>query len=219
MTVEGGKRRQAIMSAATNLFLKMGFERVTMSEIAACVGGSKTTLYSHFDSKEKLFAAVILDAIDGQTRLLVEMLNPSSQDLRQGLERFGTAYLSFLLCPIARSIMRTAIAEGEKSGLGRILYERGPEQSWQPVIAFIAEAIHDGQLRDADPVSAALHLKGLFQAGWFELYMFGGQPMVDRKEIVQKAVDVFLRAYSEPSQRTDHADDTRMQSDTDSLNN
>ncbi len=59
MRVKTEERRQAIIEKAREVFQEEGFDRASMSEIAARVGGSKATLYSYFKSKEELFVAVM----------------------------------------------------------------------------------------------------------------------------------------------------------------
>jgi AcrR family transcriptional regulator len=53
------ERREAILDIAQQSFLDQGYDRTTMSGVAEAMGGSKGTLWSYFDSKEALFAAVI----------------------------------------------------------------------------------------------------------------------------------------------------------------
>lgn len=57
-------RRKAYVDAGREAFLDAGFGATTMSSIAARVGGSKTTLWSYFPSKEELFAAVVDDIVE-----------------------------------------------------------------------------------------------------------------------------------------------------------
>ena len=53
------EKRAAILSAASQLFLELGFERATVDRIAQAAGVSKLTVYSHFADKEGLFVALI----------------------------------------------------------------------------------------------------------------------------------------------------------------
>jgi AcrR family transcriptional regulator len=41
-------KRLAILKAAADVFREVGFERASMSEIRARIGGSKATLYNYF---------------------------------------------------------------------------------------------------------------------------------------------------------------------------
>src|ERR1700746_2334272 len=53
------ERRERIVRAAAPLFLKKGYDNVSIDEIIGVVGGSKATLYSWFGGREGLFEAVV----------------------------------------------------------------------------------------------------------------------------------------------------------------
>jgi len=59
MARRGDKLRDHILWTAKDVFLEMGFERASMDVVAARAETSKRSLYAHFESKEKLFLAVI----------------------------------------------------------------------------------------------------------------------------------------------------------------
>src|SRR5436305_15065188 len=60
-----GRKRRAIIDAATRLFLDGGGYRGTsMDEIAALSGVSKQTVYKHFTDKEALFRAIVMATVD-----------------------------------------------------------------------------------------------------------------------------------------------------------
>jgi len=59
MARRGDKLREHILWIAKDVFLEMGFERASMDVVAARAETSKRSLYAHFESKEKLFLAVI----------------------------------------------------------------------------------------------------------------------------------------------------------------
>ncbi len=52
-------KRQAILVAAKDLFLQLGYEGSSMDAIAQEAGVSKLTVYNHFKDKENLFVAAI----------------------------------------------------------------------------------------------------------------------------------------------------------------
>jgi TetR/AcrR family transcriptional repressor of mexJK operon len=54
MRVKSQLIRQKILEIAGDLFVRQGFGAVSMSQISAILGGSKSTLYNHFKSKEDL---------------------------------------------------------------------------------------------------------------------------------------------------------------------
>ena len=55
-------KRQAVLDAATALFMAQGYGAVSMDAIARAAGVSKATLYAYFSSKDQFFATIISDA-------------------------------------------------------------------------------------------------------------------------------------------------------------
>ena len=52
-------KRAAILEAATWLFSSKGFREASTTEVAHLTGSAEGTLFYHFESKEKLFLAVL----------------------------------------------------------------------------------------------------------------------------------------------------------------
>lgn len=53
-TRRGTQRRQAILSAATDLFMEHGFEGTSLDMVIERAGGSRRSIYQYFDNKEGL---------------------------------------------------------------------------------------------------------------------------------------------------------------------
>jgi AcrR family transcriptional regulator len=67
--------RQRILSTAQQIFLKTGFSKVTMDELANELGMSKKTLYKHFSSKEDLLKVIMTEFRCGIDDYVNECLN------------------------------------------------------------------------------------------------------------------------------------------------
>jgi AcrR family transcriptional regulator len=61
---KGDETRQRILEACGRQAAARGFEGVSLSEVAAAVGLSKSGLFKHFDSKESMQLAVLEQVID-----------------------------------------------------------------------------------------------------------------------------------------------------------
>jgi AcrR family transcriptional regulator len=59
MPRSGARTRRRILDAAYALFRRRGYSRVSMDDIARATAVTKRTLYYHFDSKDRLLAAVL----------------------------------------------------------------------------------------------------------------------------------------------------------------
>jgi len=53
------QRRERIVRMAWPLFLRKGYDNVSIDEIIGVVGGSKATIYTWFGGKEGLFEEVV----------------------------------------------------------------------------------------------------------------------------------------------------------------
>jgi AcrR family transcriptional regulator len=194
MRVKTDDRRQAIVSAALTVFRELGYERASMTEISAQVGGSKSTLYSYFKSKAELYAAAMLETTEEQKHQLLSRLNPSNADMAEVLEGFGKALLALITTPAVLAVTRTAMAEGATSHLGALLYDRGPRGVWGEVAAYLARLMAAGAMRPGDPEIDALHFKGLLEAGILEPSLYGAVPRIGNEVGARRAVETFLRA-------------------------
>src|SRR5689334_14963481 len=58
------QRRQRVLEAALGVFLRYGFKKTSMDEVARAADLSRQGLYGHFASKEELFRATVQYALD-----------------------------------------------------------------------------------------------------------------------------------------------------------
>jgi AcrR family transcriptional regulator len=89
-------RRKAILRAAQQLFYKKGFRSVTVECIAKQARLSKGTVYLYFESKEELYAQVLLNEVEKfQERVndIVEMGDSASEMLF----KYAHIYADFFL--------------------------------------------------------------------------------------------------------------------------
>jgi len=190
-------RRDAILEAATGVFREVGYERASMNEISARAGGSKATLYSYFPSKEELFAAAMMAAVEEQGERAFARLDPARDDVERTLVGFGEAYLAMLTTADALAITRTAIADGAQTALGTALYAKGPERSLEDLARYFDALQQQGRLApDADPRVMAAQFRALVRAGTVEPLLYGAGPRFRVAEMVQAGVGAFLRAYA-----------------------
>lgn len=192
-------KRAAILSAAAEVFRAVGFERASMSDIRARVGGSKATLYNYFPSKEKLFFEVMFQAKDVELVAIASSLNPDAEDVREELTRFGQKFLQFLYTPESIAIRRLAISQAAQSGIGRMCYEQATLPTEKQVAEYLKKLMKRGTLRTADPKVAAAHLLSLLESEWLHRILFCVVRTVKTEAInagVRRAVEAFLGGYA-----------------------
>ena len=198
MKTKTESKRQDILKAAAEIFREVGFERASMSDIRARVGGSKATLYNYFPSKEKLFFDVMYQATQSALGAITATLNPDADDLQQELLHFGQRLLPTLYSPEAIAIRRLAIAELGHSNIGKVVFEGSTVPMEKQVAEFLRKAMKRGALRTADPKIAAMHLLSLLESELLQRVLLGVMDAVKpeaAKGVVRRAVEVFLSGY------------------------
>ncbi|MGM1200063.1 TetR/AcrR family transcriptional regulator [Klebsiella pneumoniae] len=176
-------KTQAILQAARKLFLEQGLE-VTTAEIARVAGVAKATLYANFSDKEHLIEAVLRQESD---------LTISDHDFAQRhhlplievLTAFGYRFVRF-------------INQRELTGWDRLIASAAVRHPDLPG-RFYAAGPGRGTLRACDPQEAADELAGLWLGMTSLAIKLGARPPLSDDEIkqrVERALDVFLRAYS-----------------------
>ncbi|MDN0199250.1 TetR/AcrR family transcriptional regulator [Streptomyces sp. S.PNR 29] len=197
-------KRQAIVRAARELFLREGFG-IGMDAIAAAAGVSKVTVYNHFGSKEALFTAVITGALDeplaGDASAALEKLAEAG-DLRAALLEAARTWVHSVRTNDDVAALRNLVAaEAHRfPELGRAWQNHGPE-GHHPAVANALRALADqGRLVIPDLETAIIQLYALLV---FPHMVFGSygthidDDLTDR--LITSGVDMFLSHYGPTS--------------------
>jgi AcrR family transcriptional regulator len=113
MPRRGDKLSEHILLIAKDVFLEMGFERASMDEVASRAETSKRSLYAHFESKEKLFLAVI-ELVRGLFLSRLRMPGDYSEKPAEALVMFCGRYLEILLYQGWIKMIRVSMAETKR---------------------------------------------------------------------------------------------------------
>lgn len=109
----GETLREHILWTAKEVFLEVGFERASMDAVASRAATSKRSLYAYFESKEKLFLAVIAH-VRGLFLSRVGLPADYSQKPAEALTLFCGRYLEVLLYRSQIRMIRVSMAEAER---------------------------------------------------------------------------------------------------------
>ncbi|MDR3692209.1 MAG: TetR/AcrR family transcriptional regulator, partial [Fimbriimonas sp.] len=170
MSRRGSELREHILITAKSVFLEVGFERASMDMIAARAQTSKRTLYAHFESKERLYLAII-DVV--REMYLSRLKSPAeySAEPAEALVLFCGKYLSSLLFVWTVRMCRLSIAEAER-------FPEGSAQYFDVVFTIPQERVAaylQAQFRLPAPAAteAAQHLLGQVIFPLFPFALFG----------------------------------------------
>ena len=97
---------------------------------------------------------------------------------------------------------RMIVAASSDPEIGRIFYEQGIGRAMKFLEHYFARVIEAGKVRPADPCIVARHFHALLDSEVYYLGLFNVKTTLDDTyitEVVDRAVDIFLRAYKVPS--------------------
>ncbi|MFI7094640.1 TetR/AcrR family transcriptional regulator [Streptomyces lydicus] len=195
------RKHQAIMEAATAVFMDKGYAGTSMDDIAKLAAVSKQTVYKHFADKEKLFAEIVL-ATTGRVEAMIDLVAdiPADADaLEENLLRLARQFVITLTQPEVLQLRRLVIANADTfPDLGAAWYEQGFERVLATLAGSFQRLADRGLLRIDDPLMAANHFSGLLLWIPVNRAMFHGGPQHARAELENHAdagTRAFLAAY------------------------
>jgi TetR/AcrR family transcriptional regulator, mexJK operon transcriptional repressor len=193
------QRRERIIRTAAPLFLKKGYDNVSIDEIIGVVGGSKATIYAWFGGKEGLFEAVVRQKCRD---VVVAIHVDTAGSLEAQLTEIGHSFLTMVLSPPILEFHRLMVSIGRTfPETGRLFFETGPASAYGTVATWIAKQQNDGRIVAEDPYRLAVLFLDML-IGEHQLSWLTGVPRAARRdkvdETVRIAVKVFLRGCAAP---------------------
>lgn len=200
----GRSAREAIVAAATDLFLEHGYQATTTDQIAAAASTSKQTVYNQFGDKATLFAAV-LERIGELAQGFTEGLPAtfagieSPDDVLPGLRGLARDHLRTVVVPPVLALRRLVIGEaGRFPELAATYYRTAPARTLEALAAGFADLGERGLLTVDDAARVAEDFAFLVLGAPLDRGLFhpGGTPPTDRDldAHADRAVRVLLSA-------------------------
>jgi TetR/AcrR family transcriptional regulator, mexJK operon transcriptional repressor len=192
------RKRQAILDAATTVFLTKGYLGTSMDEIAALAAVSKQTVYKHFADKERLFSEIVLSTVnEASDPVHDEVTNlADSGDLEADLRDLARRQLSMVMQPRLLQLRRLVIGEvGRFPELGKTFYDQGPGRTIGALAKAFERLAERGLLELDDPLLAANHFNWLIMSAPINRAMLLGNDKPPRKAELDRYLDNGVRAF------------------------
>ncbi|MCA0434303.1 MAG: TetR/AcrR family transcriptional regulator [Proteobacteria bacterium] len=192
------QKRQAIIGAATRLFLKDGFGSTSMDDVARLARVTKQTVYAHFKNKDTLFGDII--AAECLRHSPNEsMMTDEALPIEQLLFRVGQGFLAMISDPKGLAIHRLVMSEADrKPALAKLFYETGPKRMNDLLTEYLARQNDRGVLHIQNPASAASYFYSLLKGRYHLRMALKVKPLPTRQQLdahVQETVTVFMHLY------------------------
>ncbi|MGD0189832.1 MAG: TetR/AcrR family transcriptional regulator [Rhizomicrobium sp.] len=160
--------RDRIFRAARKLFDDKGIEAMSLRSVAKKVGITAMAIYRHFEDKQALIDALVLDGLDEWSRR-VEALPPCEGVAK--LEQIGEAFLEFALAE-PRRFEAAFLLPSTKARRYPDDFEAGRSPAGNVQMPILSDLIARGILKARSPVEIMLTNAALSQ-GLVTLYRAG----------------------------------------------
>jgi AcrR family transcriptional regulator len=125
----GEVRNNKLQKVAADLFLKRGYEGVTIDRIVELAGGSKSTIYSEFGGKCGLFISSIEDLCRESNEPLTK-IDYTGLNLEESLKKLSFHILKLITAKRSVELHRLAIGEAVNCPeVGEAWYTHGPART------------------------------------------------------------------------------------------
>src|ERR1700736_761792 len=142
----GEVRNSKLQKVAADLFLKRGYEGVTIDKIVELAGGSKSTIYSKFGGKCGLFISSIENLCRESNEPLTK-IDYTGLNLGESLKKLSFHILKLITARRSVELHRLAIGEALNCPeVGEAWYTHGPAKTASFILS-VLEA-HRDELRD-----------------------------------------------------------------------
>ena len=195
--------RQEILDAARQLFVKNGYENVSMRQIAEKIEYSPTTIYLYFKDKAELFGSLCQETfarLEGELAAIAKTDRDPALCLRKGTE----AYIRFALhYPYHYQVVFMTLHPHKQAEVKDFqLTGDAGQRSFQYLLEIITQGIEQGKFRKKDPVLLA-------QTAWAAMHGIASLliakkefPWVDTDVLIESAVETLVRGVAEePAQQ------------------
>jgi TetR/AcrR family transcriptional regulator, regulator of autoinduction and epiphytic fitness len=199
------EKRALIVTAATALFLELGYDRTSLARIAERSGVSRATLFKQFPTKAALFDAIVTESWSTAD----EQEPPPAGNVVDGLGTIGRRYAELLGRARMTDLFRIVIAELPRfPELAHAQFSHGKMPYFESVRSYLLAEHEAGTVRVEDVDLAATQFLGMISnyVFWPTLLVPGWEVTAERvAEVVAEAVRTIAARYavSGPGASTD----------------
>jgi len=194
-------KRDAILAAASLVFIGHGYEGASMELVAQKAGAARRTVYNQFpDGKKQLFHAVAERMWLSFPVMDIATDEDALRDPVAGLRRIGYGIAAFWQPPLAIAFLRMIIGEASRfPELMTSFFEVGKTPAVTAVTNYIGELGRRGILSITDQHLAARHFLGLVDETVLWMRVMGDSKSLteaETRDVVEQAVAIFVGHYA-----------------------
>jgi len=167
------KTKTKILLVTAELFVKYGKDAVSVSDIATKAEVNKALIFYYFESKDKLYFAVIKLWIDNLVKSLETVINDPSDGIRK-IEYFVRTHTTYLAenQNMFRVLLREFANANSENGEVLGYFSRAMSSIKNRMLDTITVAIKSGEIRNVDPLQTMVNIISL------DVFFFLGKPIL-----------------------------------------
>jgi AcrR family transcriptional regulator len=181
--------REEILAAARDLFVKEGYQSVSMRKISDRVGCASGTIYLHFEDKEAILRAICLETFAKLDKRMEAILWDSDDPLER-LRRGGRAYAQFALDHPHHYLLTFGAVGGAPYRSEET--RKAGSSSFDCLRNSVRLCIEAGQLRFSDAEVVAQSLWSSLHGLVMLLIAKPGFPFVEQNRLIDSVLDITI---------------------------
>ena len=197
-TARRGRSREAIVEAATGLFLERGFGGVSMDELAEAAGVARRTLYNQFTSKEEIFREMLL-GVSGQLESAFPPGIETQGDVEEVLRLIARAILGLHAQPEYLGFLRMVAADSRQFPWIAEAFSAVMDPQTERFARYLAHLTTLSILDCRNPTLASHQFMGVLNEFSLWPWMLGRKAVpIPTDELIEDTVRMFLQHYRRP---------------------
>ncbi len=189
-------RTDALMAAATRVFLTDGFGSASIDKVAHEAGVSTRTIYERFKNKADLLISVISRLVERDMASVFPTAELDRMEVRQALTALGRSITGRACDPQAAALFRIVATEAHRfPALAEQMRSATKDRILSAVAQYFRGQIARGRLTLADPERAAALFMYMLKAELQECMLLGSLQDVarlDSQRHIDLVVEIFL---------------------------
>jgi AcrR family transcriptional regulator len=192
------ERRELILAGARSVFIQHGYSGSRTKMIAQAAGVSEALVYSHFESKDVLFEAAVLEPLEvmvgglvTEAQRLPELSGPARREVSI---QINTAVLTAMreIAPLL------GIALYSESTFAKRFYREKLKPLLDQIRSSLAASMEGWPQQTVDPAVLAAVLLGTYNWMVLEANLDWGQGSMDVEHIAGEVTNLLVRSFNAP---------------------
>jgi AcrR family transcriptional regulator len=189
-------RTDALIAAATRVFLRDGFGDTSIDRVAHEAGVSTRTIYERYKNKADLLISVISRLVERDMAVVFATAELDRMEVRQALTTIGRSITGRACDPQAAALFRIVVTEAQRfPALAEKMRVATKDRIVSAVAQYFRGQIARGRLTLGDPERAAALFAHMLKAELQDCMLFGSIQDVSRLDFqghIELVVDIFL---------------------------